>query len=478
MTGTARITLIHTNDLHSHLERWPQMVSVILSEVEAARADGRDAIYLDAGDHMDMSDRTCLGTGGMVNVQLLNQAGCAALTIGNNELLRMKVAELIALAGEAAFPWLAANLRLEGGMPLPTVLDWTMLKVGSVQVGLFGLTAPFPTVGAPLGIEFADTDDTVKRCVGELRAAGADLVVFLSHIGLDEDQRVAALPTIGIDLIVGGHTHNLLEQPDVVAGIPILQTGALGHHVGRIDLDVDLVARRLSRWAGWLIPIDPQRTPANPTVAATLHEAQLDAEAALAEIVTVIPVDLPHNPLGESKLACTLAEVLRQYAQAEIGLVPGVSVAQGLEAGPISRSDLLDAITCLYTPTRLEFTGSHLLGLLEQAEDPVYYTRPLYVGGTRPMGSPLGRIFSSGLSYRYDQTAPVHHRVRDLSINGEPVDPQRIYTVGGPVVLSFGEVGYPSLTGVKVLRRWMPETIRDVFEAALRSGLVLSLTEA
>ncbi len=470
--------MLHTNDLHSNLQRWPQMVSVILSEIEAARSDGREAIYVDAGDHLDLSDRTCMGTRGMVNVQLLDQVGCAALTIGNNELLRMKVPDLIALAGEASFPWLAANLRLVGGMPLPSILDWTMLSIGGVRVGIFGLTAPYPIVGPHLGIEFEETESTIRRCVRELRGAGADLVVFLSHIGLEEDRRVAALPTIGIDLIVGGHSHSLLQHPEVVAGIPIVQAGALGSHVGRIDLDVNLAARRLSHFTGRVIPIDPALTPANQAVAAALHEAQLDAQADLAEVIAVIPVDLTHDPMGESRLAAILAEVLRQYAdQAEIGLVPGILVTRGLDCGPISRNDLLDVVACLYTPALLEFSGHHLLALLEQLEDPAYHTRPIYVGGTRPMGSPLGRIFASGLTYHVDQSAPLNHRVIDLRVNGQLVDLQRLYRVGGPSMLGFPDLELPSLKGVKILRRWMPQIVRDVFEEALRSGLVLSLTE-
>lgn len=83
-----QITLIHTNDLHSHFDRWVHTATVIRRELEAARNAGRPAAYVDAGDHADISNETTYATGARVNLRLLEDAGCRAFTLGNNEVLQ------------------------------------------------------------------------------------------------------------------------------------------------------------------------------------------------------------------------------------------------------------------------------------------------------------------------------------------------------------------------------------------------------
>lgn len=471
MTQTT-IRLIHTNDLHSHLDRWPYMATVINQERERAATEGIPVLYVDAGDHLDMSERISYGTTGAVNQRLLEAAGCAAFTIGNNEYLRLRLTDLCQRAEASPFPWLGANMRDAHEQPLPGVTDWTIQSVGPVSVGLFGLQ-PLAVGRSYHGIHAADPDQTIRRCVAELRTAGAHLVVFVSHLGLDADRQVA-LTHEGVDLIIGAHTHEVLPEPAVVAGVPIAQAGSFGRWVGVLDLTVDLEQTRLVSCTGRLVPVDPAVTPADPEAARIIVEAMVAANGALSEVLVTLPRPLPHDPVGASELAPLIAEALRRRAGAEVGLVPGGQAMHGFAAGPLTRSVLLDALSPLFIPARLAYSGRRLAAVLEQSEDPAIAGSLLYAGGMRPRGQPIGRIFGAGLSYRVDGTAPMGERVRDLRVQGEPVDLDRVYSVGAPSLLGFAESGYTTLAGVTIVERYGPDFVREVFEQALRGGLELS----
>jgi 5'-nucleotidase len=463
------IRLIHTNDLHSHLDRWPHMATVINQERERAAAERRPFLYVDAGDHLDMSERISYGTTGEVNQRLLAAAGCAAFTIGNNEYLRLRLKDLCHRAEASQFPWLGANMRDDAGQPLLGIADWTVQEIGPVRVGLFGLQ-PLGMGWSYQGIHAADPDQTIQRCVLSLRAAGAHLVILLSHLGLEGDRQVA-LTHEGVDLIIGAHTHQVLQEPVVTAGVPLVQAGSFGRWVGVLDLTVDLDQTRLVSCTGRLVPVNPAITPADPKAVRIIAEATARANATLSEVVATLPRPLPHDPVGHSELAPLIAEALRRRAGAEVGLVPGGQAMHGFAAGPLTRSVLLDSLSPLFIPARLAYTGRHLAAVLEQAEDPAVAGRLLYAFGMRPRARPIGRIFSAGLSYRIDHSAPVGERVQDLRVQGEPIDPDRVYSVGAPSLLGFAESGYTAVQDVQIVERYGPGFVREVFEEALRQGL-------
>ena len=465
MSEVARMALIHTNDLHSHLDIWPHTVTVIRQELARAEADGRPAAYVNAGDQMEMSERICYGTRGRIALDLLTDAGCQVLTVGNNEVMRLQLAELTGLAASSPFPWLGSNMRDMNGNRFPGMLDWTILPVGPVKVGFLGLT-PLGGATVALGIAEDHPPDVIAHCATELRAAGADLVVHLSHRGLTQD-RSHAEAQLGLDLIIGGDSHDALEQPEVVAETPIAQAGDFGRFVGVLELDVDLEARRLIRCEGRLVPVDPATVPADPSAAALVAAGREAAERALHEVVAVLPAALPHDPTGESRLAPVIAEVLRQRAGAEIGLVHGGAAGCGLPAGPVTRSGLMEAMPALFIPAKLEMTGAAIQALLAQSEEPQCHGHQLWAAGMRPRGNAVGRIFAAGV---------VRAAGGEWLVGGEPLELDRVYQVGGPSLLGFAESGYPAAASVRITQRFMPDLVRESFEQALRSGLAATLT--
>jgi len=467
--NVARIAIIHTNDVHAQLDLWPHTASVIRTQLARAEADGRTAIYVDAGDFLEMSDRTCYGSRGRIAPPLLGLVGCRALSLGNNEIWRAPLSVLAGLASSSAFPWLCANLRDASGNPIPGVRDWAVLDVGPVKLGLFGLTPIWPGLAEPMGVIMFDQTEQARRCVAELRAAGADVVMLLSHAGIREDREFAATVP-GLDIIIGGHSHTEMTEPETVNGIPVAHAGSRGRYVGALYLDVDTAAHKVLAWSGRVTAVEPTTVPPDAETVTVIASLKAEADTALNEVLTVLDQPLTHEITGPSRLGPVMAEALRRHAGGELGLMIGAQALNGFPAGALTRGHVLESLQAMFIPALVELSGRALHAVLEESEDPAVYTKASGAGGQRPYGTPLGRVFTSNVSYEADGGAPAGARISNLRVGGEPVEPDRIYRAGAASLFAIPEAGYASFAGVKLVRRFMPEMVREVVEAHLRNG--------
>jgi 2',3'-cyclic-nucleotide 2'-phosphodiesterase (5'-nucleotidase family) len=229
--------LFHTNDFHGRL------TSERAERLAALRRDRPESLLLDAGDAVS-SGNLGFRVGGEPIFQQMNELGYDAMTVGNRESHPRREIFRRKLEG-ARFPVLCANLTARPGVPLPT-RPWVVLERAGVRVAVMGLTVPMFTrkmwsqalcdylYEAPLA--------TAGALAAELRPQ-CDLLIALTHIGLREDEALAAaVPEI--DLIVGGHTHADLEAPILIGGTTILHTTAYAFYLGRARLE-----REGDRWS-------------------------------------------------------------------------------------------------------------------------------------------------------------------------------------------------------------------------------------
>ena len=186
--------------------------------------------------------------GGEPILTRMSEAGYDAMTLGNREfhvadsLLRLKI-------GKAAFPLLCANIRWrdDRGENLPTAPHMVRTMPSGLRVGVFGLTVPMvtPRMAARVvsAFLFDDPLDAARREVALLRPQ-VDVLIALTHIGIREDERLArACPEL--DLVIGGHSHVVLTQPADVSGVPVVQAGWFGHHLGLVVLEAGRGAARV-----------------------------------------------------------------------------------------------------------------------------------------------------------------------------------------------------------------------------------------
>lgn len=217
------ITILHTNDLHGSLN--PAKSDFIRTLRESA-----DFLF-DSGD--------CIKAGNLAIPlkqdpawRLLAQAGCDAGTLGNRESHILESAFKAKLAG-STYPILCANLkRRDGTLPLNA---HHVFEVRGLKVGLFGVMVPMVTTRMATQVASAYLWDpaipTAVEQVSLLRSK-VDLLIALTHIGLAQDRLLAA-QCPDLDLILGGHSHSILMEPEKIGNVAICQGGSHARFVGR-----------------------------------------------------------------------------------------------------------------------------------------------------------------------------------------------------------------------------------------------------
>ncbi|MDO8683032.1 MAG: metallophosphatase [Armatimonadota bacterium] len=228
---TPMLTIFHTNDFHNALDEQKA------NRLKALKEQSPNSLLLDAGDAI-RAGNIYVHPGGEPVLRLMNRAGYDAMAMGNREFhftssgFRKKL-------GWAEFPILCANIRRARPRASLPVVPHITKTIGGLRVAIIGLTVPMITermlARKVSSYIFDDPIETAAALVPKLRE-GCDLLIALTHIGLKEDRRLAETVP-GIDLIVGGHTHAVIEKPEIVTGVPIVQAGYWARQVGRVEVE-------------------------------------------------------------------------------------------------------------------------------------------------------------------------------------------------------------------------------------------------
>lgn len=241
------LDILHTNDFHNHLS------DAQARTIRAAKDGLENSLLLDAGDAVSAGN-IGVRPGGEPILTLMSETGYDAMTLGNREF-HVADALLRAKIGKAQFPILCANVRWreDRGETLPLAPHIVKTLPNGLRVGVFGLTVPMVTPGMAARVVsaflFDDPIDAARLQIERLRP-DVDVLIALTHIGIREDERLARnCPELA--LVVGGHSHVVLDTPKIVNEVPIVQGGWYGHYLGHVTLDMNdgrarLVSGRLT----------------------------------------------------------------------------------------------------------------------------------------------------------------------------------------------------------------------------------------
>lgn len=232
-SGRLTLHILHTNDFHGKLSE--AGAAKLRAQIDAL--DGAPYLLLDAGDAIKAGN-VGVNPFGEPILETMSDLGYHAMTTGNREFHIWQTA-LETKINRARFPVLCANMRAknDGGNIGPVQAN-TTLSVGGLTVSLFGVTVPMVTermaAKAVSAFLFDDPVAVARKQVANLRY-NADILIALTHIGIGPDRNLAE-QVPGIDLIIGGHTHVVLEQPEVVNGVPIVQAGSHARYYGHAQV--------------------------------------------------------------------------------------------------------------------------------------------------------------------------------------------------------------------------------------------------
>lgn len=485
-----RLRILHSNDIHSHFEQMPR-IAAAFEELRSAMGDA-PTLTVDIGDHLDRVSPLTEGSGGAANLDVLEATGYDAITIGNNEGLTFTPEALGRLYGSAhCFKVICGNLLESGTGTYPSWgAPYHIFDKGGIRVGLIGLTAYYPEFYRLLGWDILEPVAVAQELVWQLRPQ-VDLVVILSHLGLKQDERMAS-EIEGIDLILGGHTHHLLEQPLRIGETMLCGAGKFGQYIGVVDVGLDPVTRKLTQLEGYVKELtyahtaEDQRSSHNAGSSdAQLREQQLAAriEAHRFQAQQALSLEVAHlqEPLAagwyqETPLGNLLAAALRKYTGADIGLVNAGQLLEGLDAGSVSAGRLLAICPSPINPSRMLLTGRQIVQALEESLLPEFTEKQIYGFGFR--GKVLGMLQVDGLTIEYDPEGPAYRKIKQVRMgDGEWLYPEREYRVGSIDMFTFG-IGYMSLSQGKEVQYFLPEFIRDLLRYELNNPEAIAASKA
>ncbi|MBA3505530.1 MAG: bifunctional metallophosphatase/5'-nucleotidase [Betaproteobacteria bacterium] len=447
------IVILHTNDIHGHLTPWRgwdgelagktvggfARLGAEIKQVRSAKG-AEHVLLLDAGDTLG-DTLIAHETRGSAVMAAMNALRYDAMVIGNHEP-DFGSAALRARIGEARFPVLAANIenRYTGQLfARATVLR----EVGGVRIGILGIAYPnTPLTTAKRNVErlrFRDAIATARVYVPRLRAEGAQVVIALTHLGLGADEELArAIPDI--DVIVGGHSHNRMREALRIGRTLIVQAGAHGSDLGRLDLTVE--DGRITAHQRTLIALT--RDAADPEIGELiarqikLHAAKMNktvgrAATTIARAQTLAGQD-PRKRDAESPADDLFADVIREKTGADVALLPGVGYGVAIPPGEITADQLRNLVPHDATVWVMRLTGEQIKAVLEQAIENVFTNNSSDKVG--------GMIQVSGLRFRYDSQERRGSRVKEMTIGFQPLSPDRNYTVATNALLAQGGHNY------------------------------------
>lgn len=421
-SDTTRLTILHTNDLHARIEQLP-FVSAIVKRIRTEVTDqGGHTLLWDAGDAADRILLESDVTKGAAIIAMMNAVGYDAAAAGDGAALTYGPDNLARVAEIASFPSMVANLSWsKTGKLIEGAVPYKLLELGPIKLGVIGLTALSNTYSI-FGARSFRGAPIVRELISHLRDRGATIIAILSHLGLEEDKSLAQAVD-GIDLIVGGHSHDRLEQPLLVNDTLIAQAGAYGSHVGRIDLEIETISGRILRKTGRLIPVDASE--ADRAVVEVIEEQTKQVESLLNRHVGQTVTFLDLNYFQECALGNLLADVLRHRMKTEIAFVVTGMLDEAIREGIVTFGDLCRASSSTANPARAELTGGEMLETLNYGLRPeVMQDRPAPL-----RGNPQGILQVSGLTVTYDPYTDPHEQVIEVLVGTEPLDLQQRYSV-------------------------------------------------
>lgn len=409
----------------------------VATVIKAIRADRPDAILLDGGDTWHGSYTTWKTEAqDMFNVMNALQPDAMTFhwefTLGSE-----RVQELVE---QLPFAALGQNIfDTEWDEPTELFPPYKMFERGGTKIAVIGQAFPYMPIANPRWMfpefSFGIRDENMAAMVEEVRAAGAECVVVLSHNGFDVDKKMAGVVP-GIDVILSGHTHDALPEPVVVGETIILPSGSNGKFVSRVDLDI-----RDGRMMGYrtkLIPIFSDVIAPDAEVAALIDAERAPYKAEMTEVIGQTDSLLYRRGNFNGSWDDLICDALLSERDAEIALSPGVRWGPSLLPGQdITREDIFGVTSMSYGEAyRTEFTGEFLNVVLEDVADNIFNPDPYYQQGG-------DMVRTGGLGYRVDVSKPQGQRISNMTLlkTGEPIDPAKNYVVAGWASVNEGTTG-------------------------------------
>ncbi len=453
--GPITVTILHTNDMHGYLEgdkltggdgttfEFGGIVNAMGTIVRFKQDAGVNTLTLDGGDFWQGTFPSNRDEGKAI-IAAMNAVGYDALTLGNHDFDHGQDA-LKARAGEAKFPFLAANIVEEAtGKPPTWVKPYIVKQIAGIRFGIIGLansgTPVISKASNSKGLVFAREQDALKQILPEVKGK-SDLVIVLAHEGIDQDQVLAAnVP--GIDVIVSAHTHVEQRQPKLVGSTIIVHAGYKAQYVGRLELKIDPTTKKIIDYTKNNEPVPAVSNKALPPkeVVDSIGKLLADARAAMDRPIGETLIDLNRAytadgrstgeyPSGNLVVDAMLAANQAGDRPADLAIHNNAGIRTDIPKGPITYGKLYEMLPFDDVLTAMDLKGADIKAVLDVA-----------------VSCPRVNTLIAGMSFVYDCSKPQGSRLSNILIQGKPIDLQKIYRVQTIDYLATGGDGQVGFT--------------------------------
>jgi len=460
------IRIYHVNDVHSRVEDDDYAGSIgyakMATLIKKARREMGNVMFLDAGDSFHGQTIANINDGEAIS-NILDLMNVDALTLGNHDF-NYGQARLEELANMSNFPFLAANLVREDGEEIPYKKDYIIKEYDGVKVGVFGLVTPETAYKThPKNVEglvFENPITTANAVVNELRGK-VDVIVGLTHLGISEGSKytskMVAEEVPGIDLIVDGHSHNVLKEGMMVNDTMIVMAGEYSKFLGYVDLTVD--NGELTDIKANLITREETADVEKDFIISTVVDRINRANAAItSQTVGVTRVELNGERgnvrTGETNLGNLITDAMRAKLDTDVAITNGGGIRASIDRGEITQGEVITVLPFGNTAMAIEISGAKLRAALEHAVSEYPATEGLF-----PQ--------VSGIKFTFNGDAEPGNRVQQVWVEGEELEQDKMYTVATNDFMKAGGDGYTMFTDAPIVKEagGLEEIVMEYIEA-------------
>ncbi len=426
-TKLKKFTILHSNDMHGDFLAEAKTgqggliggLSLLSGYINQVRQTEKNTLYVISGDMLQgsMIDTEFKG---LSTMEIMNYLAPNVVTLGNHEL-DYGFPHLLFLEKMANFPIVNANLyikkygkRLMNPYIILNVDGFDVMFIGIVTEEVLSALKLDKSIGTFVGLEDAAAE--VGKICNTYKNEDIDLTILLTHIGFEEDQKLAAMldPEWGVDMIIGGHSHTLLEQPAQVNNILITQAAVGTDQIGRFDITVDDDTNSIVEWKWELIPINDQVASPDVDLQNFINTYKEQVDRKYNRIVSRLNRKLTH-PVREqeTELGNLIADIFLEIDTIDVVLVGSGSI-RGKELGPVvTLEDLKKVYPYDGSLYKIKVTGAQLTKVF------THFLRP----ENRKPGESQCYQISKGVRVVYNNTKKA---IESFSINEQPVEADRL----------------------------------------------------
>lgn len=414
-------------------------LTTLVKQVKASRPN---ALLLDGGDTWQGS-ATSLWTNGQDMVDACKLIGVNMMCPHWEFTLGAKrVQEIIGKDFAGHIEFLAQNVRT-ADFDEPVFKPYAVREMNGVKLAVIGQAFPYTPIANPRYMvpdwTFGIQDQHMQKMVDEARAEGCQVVVVLSHNGMDVDIKMASRVR-GIDAVLGGHTHDGMPAPVIVknAGGQTLVTNAGSNSKFLGVLDFDVRGGKVQDFRYKLLPVFSNLLPADKEMQTLIDKVRAPYKAKLEEKLAVTQDTLYRRGNFNGSWDQVICDALMEVKGADISFSPGVRWGTSLLAGdPITYERMMDQVALTYPATTLNtFSGAEIKGILEDVADNIFNPDPYY-----QQGGDMVRV--GGLEYSITPNASAGQRINGMMLKGKPIDADKKYKVAGWASVQEGAQGEP-----------------------------------